>query len=191
MCKDGSGWQRGSPVSYTHLDVYKRQIFIFAKEKGDGMTRFYDLRKVEPEKLKSLPEIYRKSGPVCTLNRTILSQHQYILSTEEYLGEEKVDERALLSRERVLRRRLAQLSEKIPSVYENEPVSYTHLTSIAPKAKKQPAENRKISKRKLPDAKISLHIRQFAVSDQERSLSLSTDSSSTSFSCSRIFSNIS
>ena len=96
-------------------------IFIFAKEKGDGMTRFYDLRKVEPEKLKSLPEIYRKSGPVCTLNRTILSQHQYILSTEEYLGEEKVDERALLSRERVLRRRLAQLSEKIPSVYENEP----------------------------------------------------------------------
>ena len=30
-------------------------IFIFAKEKGDGMTRFYDLRKVEPEKLKSLP----------------------------------------------------------------------------------------------------------------------------------------
>lgn len=67
-------------------------IFIFAKEKGDGMTRFYDLRKVEPEKLKSLPEIYRKSGPVCTLNRTILSQHQYILSTEEYLGEEKVDE---------------------------------------------------------------------------------------------------
>ncbi len=81
---------------------------------------FDDLRKVEPEKLKSLPEIYRKSGPVCTLNRTILSQHQYILSTEEYLGEEKVDERALLSRERVLRRRLAQLSEKIPSVYENE-----------------------------------------------------------------------
>ena len=31
-----------------------------------------------------------------------------------------MDERALLSRERVLRRRLAQLSEKIPSVYENE-----------------------------------------------------------------------
>lgn len=27
-------------------------IFIFAKEKGDGMTRFYDLRKVEPEKRK-------------------------------------------------------------------------------------------------------------------------------------------
>ena len=58
-------------------------IFIFAKEKGDGMTRFYDLRKVEPEKLKSLPEIYRKSGPVCTLNRTILSQHQYKLSTQD------------------------------------------------------------------------------------------------------------
>lgn len=95
-------------------------IFIFAKEKGDGMTRFYDLRKVEPENRKLLPEIYQRSEPVCVLNRTTLSEHQYILSTEEYLGEEKADERALISRERILRRQLSRLSEKLPSVYENE-----------------------------------------------------------------------
>ena len=95
-------------------------IFIFAKEKGDGMTRFYDLRKVEPENRKLLPEIYQRSEPVCVLNRTTLSEHQYILSTEEYLGAEKADERALISRERILRRQLSRLSEKLPSVYENE-----------------------------------------------------------------------
>ena len=64
-------------------------IFIFAKEKGDGMTRFYDLRKVEPENRKLLPEIYQRSEPVCVLNRTTLSEHQYILSTERISGRGK------------------------------------------------------------------------------------------------------
>lgn len=93
-------------------------LFVFSKEKGDGMTKIYDLRKVE--RLEKLADVYQKSLPACVLNRTTLAQHQYILSAEEYLGDAKVDEHAIVVRERALKRRLKQLSSAVPSAYENE-----------------------------------------------------------------------
>lgn len=93
-------------------------IFIFSVEKGDGMTRIYDLRQVERQ--EKLTVAYQKSQPACVLNRTTLAQHQYILSPEEYQGDTRVDDHAILTRERVLTRRLRTLLANIPSVYENE-----------------------------------------------------------------------
>lgn len=93
-------------------------LLVFSREKEDGMTRVYDLRKVE--RLETLADVYKKSLPACVLNRTTLAQHQYILSSEEYLEDVKVDEHVLLNQERALKRRLKQLSGNLPSAYENE-----------------------------------------------------------------------
>ncbi len=93
-------------------------ILIFSREKGDGITKLYDFRKMD--QVEQLTKAYQENQPACVLNRTTLAQHQYILSSEEYLKDNQVDIQELTKRERVLNRRLERLLTEIPSINENE-----------------------------------------------------------------------
>ena len=95
------------PVSYTHLDVYKRQIY-------DIIDNIYKLPLASKEALlNETPEVTYPKG----FHLFLANRKSCLLYTSEYLGWHSKNLRLVNCR----------ISGTQPLCYAHDPVSYTHL----------------------------------------------------------------